>query len=290
MVYYHSRHYLIIYAQRLAIAGQPASMRGYASLKNPATGVENMYCPQCAHYIEEGEPVCTYCGCELEPKRKRIRARTIVIIFAVLALAAAIAFFSLKILDFAQNPVPRDPPAQPALEQPEAPTGPPEFPAGLENMQPGPESATARVYAAGGLRMRTGPGVDYDIVLVIPSYEFITIFEEEGGWARAEHSGASGWVSTDFLLREGDPRFLEEPQEAVVTPGARNPNPATARINTERGLRMRMGPGVDYHVVIVIPDEEIVLTHDESDGWIYIEYQGLWGWVDGAFLLDEPGE
>ena len=242
-----------------------------------------MYCPRCSNPIEEDEQTCAYCDCELGPKRSRVKISTIIVIFASVVLLAAIVFFSLKILDFVQNPTPR-----PAVEEPTPPTGPPQAPLDEpESMHPPVEPTTARVNAAGGLRMRENPGVDYDIVLLIPNYEYITILQEEGGWALVEYGGASGWVSTGFLLREDDARFWEEPEEPNVTPGTRSPAPVPARINAENGLRMRMGPGADYHVVLIIPHDEAVPTHDQRDGWVYVEHLGHWGWVNAAFLLAE---
>ena len=244
-----------------------------------------MYCPQCDHLIENGESACAHCGCELETKRSRIKTKTIVIICLSVVLLTAIIFLALRILDFAENPTRPQPAPEAPSEYPVAPTGPPEFPVGPENAQS--DQTAARVNAAGGLRMREGPGTDYDIIITIPNYEHITILEEEDGWALVEHSGASGWVSTEFLLREGDARFWDEPQEDVVTPGNRSPDPTSVRINAESGLRMRMGPDASYHVVMIIPYDEVVLAHDESDGWVYIEHLGYWGWVSAAFLADE---
>lgn len=212
-----------------------------------------------------------------------MKTKTIIIICASVALVGVIAFFAFRILDFVENPPETPPP--PAEEYPVAPTGPPDLPADEENTPEQP--AQARINAAGGLRLREGPSVDYEVVTLIPNHEYITLLEEEGGWARVEFGGTTGWVSTEFLLREGDPRFSEEPEEAVVTPGNRSASPTTARIDAENGLRMRMGPGAEYHVVFVIPGGEQVRVHDESDGWIYIEYLGHWGWVSAEFLRQD---
>ena len=247
-----------------------------------------MYCPECSNRIKEEQSICPYCGCEFDMSdtgRPRVRVRTVLIICGVVVLLAALAFLVLMILDSVENPRPQ-PQTEQSPEYPvEPPDGPPEFPVGGEGTEQQP--AAARVNAAGGLRMREGPGTDFDIVVTIPNYERIVIFEEEGGWARVEYAGASGWVSTEFIVREGDPRFEEEPVEHAVTPGTRSMNPTSVRINAESGLRMRMGPGTDYHVVMVIPYEQVVFAHDESEGWVYVEYLGHWGWVSADFLLDE---
>jgi len=253
--------------------------------------------------MEEDEQICTHCGYELEyepeyepeyqpedepePKRPRISVKTIVIICVSVVLVAALAFLALRILDFARNPPPPQPPPEILDDQPQVPTGPPDLPAGAGDEQPEAEPEAARVYAAGGLRMREGPGTDYEIIVVIPSYEHVTVLEEEGGWAYVEYGSISGWVSAEFLLREDDPRFWEEPQEAVVTSGSRSQSPTAVRINAASGLRMRMGPGAEYHVVMIIPYEEVVLAHDQNEGWVYVEHLGHWGWVSAEFLLDE---
>jgi len=202
-------------------------------------------------------------------------------------LVAVIVFFSLRILDLIENPARSEPLPEILLELPVEPISPPEIPGEPEDENTQSELSAARINAAGGLRMREGPSLDYNVVILIPNYEYITVLEENGGWAFVDHKGTSGWVSSDFLLREGDDRFLEDPQEHDITSGNRSSDPIPVRINTESGLRMRMGPGVKYHVVMVIPYNEVVLSHDDSDGWVYIEYLGFWGWVSDEFLIDE---
>ncbi|MCL2580572.1 MAG: SH3 domain-containing protein [Oscillospiraceae bacterium] len=211
-----------------------------------------------------------------------MKIKTIIIIAVSVTLVAITAFLGYRILYLVENPELLEVTLPPPVEEVTPPDGPPDFPVVDE-----PEHTLARVNASGGLRMREGPGVDYEIILLIPDFDQVLIHEEESGWVYIEYGEVSGWASGEFLIREDDPRFALEPVESVVTPGNRSPNPASARISAQSGLRMRMGPSSDYHVVMVIGYDELVRAHDEQDGWVYIEHLGHWGWVSAEYITNE---
>ncbi len=60
---------------------------------------------------------------------------------------------------------------------------------------------TARVCETGGLglRQRTGPGLGYGILRVMPEGAATTILEGAGGWYRNRWNGLTGWSFGDFL-------------------------------------------------------------------------------------------
>jgi len=59
---------------------------------------------------------------------------------------------------------------------------------------------TSLVSASDGLRMRSGAGLDSDIIVVLPeNAEFIAVPGEMGAWVPGYADGYAGWVSSEFL-------------------------------------------------------------------------------------------
>ena len=57
------------------------------------------------------------------------------------------------------------------------------------------------------------------------------------------------------------------------------------------GLRIRTGPGEDYDSIITIPLDAPVLCLAERDGWIYVRYNTVYGWMSSEYLvLDNPSQ
>jgi uncharacterized protein YraI len=68
--------------------------------------------------------------------------------------------------------------------------------------RPAPPSAgtTKLVSASQGLRLRSGPGTDAEVIAVLlDSAEFISVPGEDGAWIPGYADGYSGWVSSEFL-------------------------------------------------------------------------------------------
>jgi hypothetical protein len=80
----------------------------------------------------------------------------------------------------------------------------------------------ARVDARGGLRMRSGPGLDFDKILTVPHGSRVSVLEyrepvmqisgRKGRWTRITWNGKTGWVFGGFLIakEEGYPARLPE--------------------------------------------------------------------------------
>ena len=77
---------------------------------------------------------------------------------------------------------------------------------GNEAFVPAPPNLgeTALVQAEGGLRLRSGPGTDSEIIVVLPdNAEFIAVAGTEGPWIPGYVDGYSGWVAAEFLVDPG---------------------------------------------------------------------------------------
>jgi len=51
------------------------------------------------------------------------------------------------------------------------------------------------------LNVRSGPGIAYDVVAVIPATQTVTVDGclDEANWCRVSHEGVNGWASGDYL-------------------------------------------------------------------------------------------
>jgi hypothetical protein len=64
------------------------------------------------------------------------------------------------------------------------------------------DSQTFRVIASSGLRLRGGPGLEFEILTTLPFGTTVTFLSRSGAWAKVDSSGdggADGFVHADFL-------------------------------------------------------------------------------------------
>ncbi len=57
-----------------------------------------------------------------------------------------------------------------------------------------------------------------------------------------------------------------------------------AKVNTDKGLRMREGPGTKYKVTCMLSYKTKVEVCGQSGDWVYICYDGLYGWASDEYL------
>lgn len=66
-----------------------------------------------------------------------------------------------------------------------------------------PEPQMVRIDADDGLRMREGPGTEYEVVKLIPHNQYVQLSDKEEprpGWVFVFYDGDYGWVSTEFIV------------------------------------------------------------------------------------------
>lgn len=67
----------------------------------------------------------------------------------------------------------------------------------------GTQAASAAVaYASNELNVRSGPGTGYGVVDVLVRGEAVDVNRCSGTWCFVEKSGADGWVSAKYLMRD----------------------------------------------------------------------------------------
>lgn len=113
-----------------------------------------------------------------------------------------------------------------------------------------------------------------------------------------------GWLSASFLMQESVPLSTTLPGEVKEedTTESENttkkseekqtisPQKRTARITAEKGLYLRVGPGVDFEAVTVIANgEEVTLIEvcQSNPSWIYVQFGKDKGYVSRNYISAE---
>ncbi len=144
----------------------------------------------------------------------------------------------------------------------------------------------------GRLRVRSGPGADYDIVAYLNDGDAVTVLSVEGDWAKIRTAdGQEGYTSAEYLIIEEAPAAeaaTEAESEASAEAGtaAEQEAEGTAVISTESGrLRVRSGPGANYDIVAYLYNGDTVTVLSIDGDWAKIRTEnGEEGYVSVSFL------
>lgn len=113
----------------------------------------------------------------------------------------------------------------------------------------------------------------------------------EDGWANATADGLSGWCSAEYLTEnEEDIRHEEIKPKSdadkgqLAEPSRRIKTGYHGTVNSEDGLNLRCGPSSDYDILMVIPYKTEVVEEGWNDGWLFVKYDGQYGWVRSEYI------
>lgn len=101
-----------------------------------------------------------------------------------------------------------------------------------------------------------------------------TILDRRDGWTMLQSGNIVGWASDEYLLFGEDALALANDVGKMI-----------ATVNTET-LRVRMEPSTEAEIYGLLPKGEIVevLSNDEENGWVCIDYEGSDGYVSSEFV------
>lgn len=150
---------------------------------------------------------------------------------------------------------------------------------------------TMYVSTEDGLTLRKEPGTESEAIHLINYGREIQVEKIDDGWAYTTVDGLSGWCSAEYLTENKDdikqketkPESKED-KGRLVEPSKRIESGYHGKVNSEGGLNLRCGPGADYDILMVVPDGTEVIEEGWDDGWIYIKYDGQYGWVNSEYI------
>ena len=111
------------------------------------------------------------------------------------------------------------------------------------------------------LNLRTGPGLNYPILLTMPQGAPVTVLSTSGDWSKVTYNGTSGYA---FSL------YLDSASSTIYA--------VTSRVN------FRTGPGTGYEIILKIPSGAIVTVQSITNNWAKLTYLGKTGYSYGSYL------
>jgi uncharacterized protein YraI len=133
-----------------------------------------------------------------------------------------------------------------------------------------------------GLNLRTGPGTNNSVILVMPYGAAVTLTGEmSNGFAALSYNGRSGWAASWFLSSGG----AAPPSDGGNDGGGATAGPTgSATVNTN-GLNLRSGASTSTGVLAVMPNGAgVTLTGQRENGFVSVTYNGQSGWAYESYL------
>jgi uncharacterized protein YgiM (DUF1202 family) len=138
----------------------------------------------------------------------------------------------------------------------------------------------ATVTAYGLVNVRSGPGMDFDIVGQLDVDDTAAIVgrnNEENDWLYIETDDVTGWVAYFTVSINGNLTDLP----ILVVPGTGEGVALEDEvIQTRFNVRLRAEPNASSDILIIVPFESNVtpLARSADSTWIYVVYQDVYGW------------
>lgn len=119
-----------------------------------------------------------------------------------------------------------------------------------------------------GVNLRTGPGISYPIIQLIPKGSRVQVLSISGGWAKVICKDKTGYAWAAYL----------SPVSSVTYPS----------YYTTAALNLRSGPGLTYAILLTMPKGAGVTVYRIADHWASVSYQGTTGYASMTYLSTTP--
>ena len=148
----------------------------------------------------------------------------------------------------------------------------PEEPAKEETAGEPASASTTGVAALGvisgtGVRMRSGPGTGYSILMTMSQNAAVAITGKDGSWYKVLYDGTSGCISADYVTRYESAGGLRY----------------TGRVTADT-LNIRSGPDSGSSAVGSVQSGAYVTVTGIEKGWYAVSYNGVSGYVSGDYV------
>jgi N-acetylmuramoyl-L-alanine amidase len=123
-----------------------------------------------------------------------------------------------------------------------------------------------------GLRIRSGPGNNFQIIGFLNKGQQVKYIETNENWTKIYHNGQYGWVSSSYIS------FSNK------TSGAQQQNAARIGRVTSNNLNVRSEPSLQAKIIGSLKNGTKVKITGEREGWLEIVFDGKRGWVSRQFV------
>ena len=135
-----------------------------------------------------------------------------------------------------------------------------------------------------GVRMRTGPSTQTEIITNLSSGDRVEIIERSGNWYRIRHNDTLGYMHSDYvdIVEAPIENNNEEPEttpegEEPYTPEAENSFPQS--VITLNQTRIHIIPSLSSSALTEIAEGRTITVYRRINNWSYISYANQRGWV-----------
>ncbi len=165
-------------------------------------------------------------------------------------------------------------------------------PANLGSGAPIPAGSGHVVVNTSYLNARTGPGIGYDVLTVLPGGAalLVTAIDHDGKWYEVATSAGSGWVNSNYTVIRGNLAGVPRtggPMVALPTAPTQPTVPAGAAhlvVNTSY-LNVRSGPGIGHSVILTVPGGTVLQVNSIAGKWYEVITSVGAGWVNSSYTV-----
>ncbi|MGE6595968.1 SH3 domain-containing protein [Bacillus proteolyticus] len=143
--------------------------------------------------------------------------------------------------------------------------------AATQTVQASASNSSSYTVNASVLHVRAGSSTSHDIISRVYNGQTLNVIGEENGWFKINHNGKTGYVSGEFVSKNG-----EKTNNNVSTGGN---NKVTADI-----LRVRTAPNTSSSVSGRVYEGQTLNVIGQENGWVKINHNGQVGYVSGEFV------
>ena len=135
---------------------------------------------------------------------------------------------------------------------------------------------------SGSLNLRAYASTSARVLLQIPEYAFVTVYNRGATWSYVSYNGVSGYVMSVYLSFGGTP--------VVPTAPPSGGGEILARVTTASGsLNLREYASTSARLLLRIPQNAYVSVYNRGSVWSYVRYNSVYGYVMSQYLTF-PGE
>ncbi|GLV63206.1 N-acetylmuramoyl-L-alanine amidase [Bacillus mycoides] len=143
--------------------------------------------------------------------------------------------------------------------------------AATQTVQASASNSSSYTVNASVLHVRAGSSTSHDIISRVYNGQTLNVIGEENGWFKINHNGKTGYVSGEFVSKNG-----EKTNNNVSTGGN---NKVTADV-----LRVRTAPNTSSSVSGRVYEGQTLNVIGQENGWVKINHNGQVGYVSGEFV------
>ncbi|MBM7691882.1 N-acetylmuramoyl-L-alanine amidase [Peribacillus deserti] len=139
------------------------------------------------------------------------------------------------------------------------------------------------VVSADTLRIRNGPGKQFQIIGSLTGGKEAAILEKNENWVKINTDEITGWAAAEFLTEKKE----EKPKSKKSKEKKQDSVHKIAEVTAD-GLNIRETPAMDGRVIGKVTRGTSLPFLKENGDWIKIEYQESTGWINKDFVNISP--